>query len=71
MTGTAVKASAVVGAAGKVELVVPLPPGTPVEVIVFTPDGDACHDLAAAAGSSTAFWDNPIDDEVWNAPGPG
>ena len=44
----------------------------PVEVIVLvrdhraTPDTDDAASLLAASQSSTAFWDNPIDDEVWN-----
>lgn len=55
-----------VGAGGKLELTVPLPPGTRVEVLVLTPEADAADDLSAAAGSSTDFWDNPEDDEDWN-----
>jgi hypothetical protein len=51
---------------GKVELTVPLPPGTPVEVFIVTPDVDEFQDLVSAADSSTAFWDNPLDDEDWN-----
>jgi len=27
---------------------------------------DSFSDLQAASVSSTDFWDNPIDDEVWN-----
>ena len=27
---------------------------------------DEFADLVAAAGSSTGFWDNPLDDEDWN-----
>ena len=45
---------------------VPFKKGSPVEVIVLprevrTPDG-----LLLAAQSSQSFWNNPIDDEVWN-----
>lgn len=65
MTGHAVKANAVVRADGKVEVAVPLPAGTAVEVTVFAPDRDDGRDLLAAAASSTDFWDNAIDDEVW------
>lgn len=47
----------------------PLPPGMTVEVIVFIPTGDDFSDLVATTGSVTAFWDNPLDDEDWNALG--
>jgi hypothetical protein len=67
MLGSAFKSEATVGADGRVEVTLPLPPGTTVEVIVFVPS-DACADLVAAAGSVTGFWDNPLDDEDWNAP---
>ncbi|MBI4551631.1 MAG: AbrB/MazE/SpoVT family DNA-binding domain-containing protein [Candidatus Latescibacteria bacterium] len=41
--------------------------GTPVEVIVLMREpGDEYIDLLEASKSSLAFWDNPIDDEVWN-----
>lgn len=40
--------------------------GTPVEVIVLLPgDGDEV-DLTTASETSLGFWDNPIDDRVWN-----
>jgi hypothetical protein len=55
-----------IGPQGKVELSVPLPPGTAVEVVVLTPEEDDFHDLVDAAASSTDFWDNPMDDEDWN-----
>ncbi len=70
MTGNAFKLDATVGPGGRVELNVPLAPGTTVEVIVFVPPPDSFGDLVAAAGSTTGFWDNPLDDEDWNAPGP-
>ncbi len=70
MTGTAYKADATVGPGGKVELSLPLAPGTAVQVIVFVPGADEVADLTAAAGSALGFWDNPLDDEDWNAPGP-
>lgn len=60
-----------VGPGGRVELSLPLPAGTAVEVIVFIPWQDDASDLVAASASATAFWDNPIDDEDWNAPRPG
>lgn len=68
MTGNAMKTSATVGPDGRVQFDTALPPGTPVEVIVFVPDADDFSDLTAAAGSATGFWDNPLDDEDWNAP---
>ena len=43
-----------------------MPEGTRVEVLVVVPFGDEFTDLVAAAGSSTDFWDNPLDDEDWN-----
>jgi hypothetical protein len=51
---------------GKVELTVPLPPGTRVEVLVLAPGPDEFEDLVDAARSSTDFWDNPEDDAEWN-----
>ena len=60
-----IKLDTVVGPGGKVELTVPLPPGTAVQVIVRDTETD-CHDLVEAAQSSTGFWDNPLDDEDWN-----
>lgn len=69
MTGTAIKTAATAGPDGSLQLDVHLPPGTAVEVIVFVPTVDDVSDLEAA-GSATAFWDNPQDDEDWNAPPP-
>ncbi len=67
------KYQAEVGADGTLALPpLGLKQGTPVEVIVLvrdrsaTPDADDSASLLAASQSSTAFWDNPIDDEVWN-----
>ena len=38
-----------------------------VEIIVLIPDNrDERSDLVAASESSLDFWDNPVDDEVWN-----
>ena len=70
MTGNAFKTAATVGPDGKLEVNLPLPPGTPVEVIVFVPGSDRFDDLVHAASSATGFWDNPLDDEDWNAPQP-
>jgi hypothetical protein len=65
MTGNAIRTAATVGPDGRLHVDVPLPPGTPVEVIVFVPTPDDFSDLVAAAGSATGFWDNPLDDEDW------
>ena len=62
------KLDAVVGANGRVEFTVPLPAGTAVEVIVRDAESDDFRDLMEAAQSSLGFWDNPMDDEDWNAP---
>lgn len=51
---------------GKVELSVPLPKGTRVAVLVVEESEDDFSDLVLAAQSSLDFWNNPIDDEVWN-----
>jgi hypothetical protein len=68
MMANAYKTAATVGAGGKLEVATPLTPGTRVEVIVLTETAaDDFRDLMAAAESSTGFWDNPIDDELWNA----
>jgi hypothetical protein len=50
---------------GKVEVTLPLPPGSRVEVVVLTQE-DEFQDLVEAAASSTDFWDNPVDDAEWN-----
>ncbi len=43
----------------------PLPEGQEVEVIV-RPIVDDMSDLAQASESGLAFWENEIDDQVWN-----
>ena len=55
------------GPAGRIELTVPIPAGTRVEVLVVVSSSADFMDLTAAAGSSTDFWDNPLDDEDWNS----
>ena len=50
----------------KVELNVPLSKGKWVAVFVVEEPKDDFSDLLLAAQSSLDFWDNPIDDEVWN-----
>lgn len=68
MTSQAFKADVTVGAGGKVEVNLPLPAGTHVEVFVYVPTADSFADLVDASRSATGFWDNPLDDEDWNAP---
>jgi hypothetical protein len=68
---TPIKLGAVVGPGGKVELTLPLPAGTAVEVLIRDAESDDFRDLMEAAQSSLGFWDNPIDDEEWNAAPPG
>ncbi len=51
---------------GKLELQVPLPAGSRVEVVVLTEEADDFRDLLEAAQSSTDFWDNPQDDAEWS-----
>ncbi len=56
------------GAEGRISLPpIKLREGTAVEIIVLVrePEEDV-SDLLAASTSSLSFWDNPIDDEVWN-----
>jgi hypothetical protein len=62
-----IKMDTVVGEGGKVELTVPLPAGTPIEVLVMDRDSDDFRDLIEATQSSLDFWDNAMDDEDWNA----
>ena len=70
MTSQTSKADATVGPGGKVEVNLPLPTGTTVEVFVYVPSSDSLADLIDATRSATGFWDNPMDDEDWNAPDP-
>jgi hypothetical protein len=52
---------------GRVELHVPLQPGSHVVVYVSEePTIAAVDDLLAAASTSMDFWDNALDDEDWN-----
>jgi hypothetical protein len=51
---------------GRVEVRLPLPAGSHVTVLVYDAADSNLPDLAAAALSSTGFWDNPEDDEDWN-----
>lgn len=50
---------------GTIELPrLPLPGGSRVEVIIL-PEGEDLE-MMRAAESSIKFWDNPMDDAVWN-----
>ncbi|MCI0641090.1 MAG: hypothetical protein L0Y72_32205 [Gemmataceae bacterium] len=66
MTHNAIRLETNVGPNGKLEVTVPLAPGTPVEVLVLASNRDEFGDLVDATRSSTDFWDNPWDDEDWN-----
>ena len=65
----ALKYKAEVGAEGEVTLPrLRLNQGTPVEVIVLVRESEAedQEGLRRLAAKTMDFWDNPIDDEVWN-----
>ena len=64
MMQSAFKTRTEVGPEGTLEVRVPLPEGTPVEVLVLGPRQDEFNDLVMAA--SLDFWDNSMDDEDWN-----
>ena len=66
MPQQALKFIATITPQAKVEIDVPLPPGTPVEVLILSPTDDTFIDLVGAAASSLNFWDNALDDEDWN-----
>lgn len=66
MPRTALKYDVKVAANGKVELAVPLSPGTRITVFVVEEIEDVIYDLTQAAQSSLAFWDNPWDEKDWN-----
>jgi hypothetical protein len=44
----------------------PLRAGQTVEVIVLPVDDDDASELTRLGESGLTFWDNDIDDEVWN-----
>ncbi len=56
-----------VGVDGRLEVAVPLPAGAHVTVFVVEQPVDEFAELISAAESSAEFWDNPFDDEDWNA----
>jgi len=66
MAHNAFKYEKAVGPGGKLELQVPVPPGTKVEVLVLAPDNDQFRDLVGAASANLGFWDNPWDNEDWD-----
>ncbi|MCI0380300.1 MAG: hypothetical protein L0215_22165 [Gemmataceae bacterium] len=66
MTHNAIRLETNVGPNGKLEVTVPLAPGTPVEVLILAATKDDFGDLLHAANSSTNFWDNSWDEEDWN-----
>jgi len=65
MQDTAFKYKLEVQEGGRVELRVPLPKGTRIAVFVMEESEDNFSDLVLAQ-STLDFWNNPIDDEVWN-----
>ena len=62
----AYKFTAEVGEEGKLELTLPLPKGSRVEVVVLTEQEADFADLRRAAEETMDFWDNPDDDAAWN-----
>lgn len=63
---TALKYEVEVREQGRVEIQVPFAPGARIVVFVISEPQENFSDLMAAAQSSLAFWDNPLDDEDWN-----
>jgi hypothetical protein len=63
---TALKFEVEVLESGRVEINVPFAPGARVVVFVIPEPQETFGELLAAAESSLAFWDNPLDDEDWN-----
>lgn len=58
------------GPDGRVEIVGPFQSGQRLTVLVLAETREF-DDLTAAATSSLDFWDNPLDDEDWNAASAG
>lgn len=65
----AVKYDVIVQDDGRILLRVPFSPGKRVTVFVVEEHAteDPFYDLLHASQTSTDFWDNPYDDEDWNA----
>lgn len=51
-----------VNSEGRIDLPVPLSPGTDVTIFVIE-ETDTFSDLLHAAQTSLDFWDNPLDDD--------
>ncbi len=66
MPQTAYKFDSVVGPDGKLEVTVPVSPGTPVQVLILAPQADEFADLVEASGTTLEFWNNPQDEADWN-----
>jgi hypothetical protein len=64
-TPTTLRYEAEVKGNGRIEVSVPLPPGS--KVTVFVVGNNAFSDLTQASESSLEFWNHPYDDEDWNA----
>ena len=61
----AFKYHSVVKKKGVIELSeIPLPEGARVEVIILPEEESA--EMIKASESSLSFWENPIDDSIWN-----
>lgn len=52
---------------GKLELLGPFQPGERLTVVVIPSSVSEFDGLLAASESTLDFWDNPLDDEDWNA----
>ena len=66
MSQQAYKFSATINPHGKIEVAAPLPPATPVEVLILSPTEDNFSDLVSAAASSLDFCDNALHNEALN-----
>jgi hypothetical protein len=64
---TALKYEVEVLGHGRVELSLPYAAGARVTIIVIPKPQEQFPDLVAVSTSSLAFWDNPLDDQDWNA----
>ena len=63
----ALKYHSVVKENGTIDLPkLPFTEGQRVEIIIL-PEDESSVELMAASESSLKFWDNPADDEVWDA----
>jgi hypothetical protein len=66
MEHRAYRFEAEVGEGGKLDLTLPLPRGTRVEVLVLAEETDEFEGLRRAAFETMEFWDNPDDDVAWH-----